>query len=118
MRIARNGCCKALYRHRFTRLDNSANATNATASNYEFNSTGDYPWIDDYENSNWFVTPGKQGDVNGDGFVDVTDVSILINYVLGKDYDVFYLEQANLDSDPTKVDVGDVSVLIGMVLGK
>jgi len=37
---------------------------------------------------------------------------------LGKDYDVFYLEQANLDSDPTKVDVGDVSVLIGMVLGK
>ena len=60
----------------------------------------------------------KLGDVNHDGEVDVTDVSIAINYVLGKDYEVFYVEQADLDSDPSKVDVGDISVLIGMVLGK
>jgi len=60
----------------------------------------------------------KLGDVNHDGEVDVTDVSITINYVLGKDYEVFYVEQADLDNDPSKVDVGDISVLIGMVLGK
>ena len=65
--------------------------------------------------------PGEQwktGDVNHDGQVDVTDVSLLINYILGKEAAEIYLEQANLDSDPTKVDVGDVSALIGLVLGK
>jgi len=54
------------------RLDNSANATNATASNYEFNSTGDYPWIDDYENYNWFVVSGNQGVPNSTSTMTAT----------------------------------------------
>lgn len=55
------------------------------------------------------------GDLNGDGIVDVTDVSIIIDMVLGKvEKD---LEKADLTGDG-EIDVSDVSSLIDIVLGK
>ena len=57
------------------------------------------------------------GDVNGDGIVDVTDVSIAIDIVLGKDSNDNYGGRANINGDST-VDVTDVSMIIDIVLGK
>ena len=58
----------------------------------------------------------KPGDVNNDGEVDVTDVSILIDYVLGKTTDI-NVEAGNCDGQGD-IDITDVSVLIKMVLGQ
>ncbi|MBR1882319.1 MAG: leucine-rich repeat protein [Muribaculaceae bacterium] len=59
----------------------------------------------------------KTGDVNGDGEVDVNDVNILINIVLGKDNAGNYGGRANVDGIGD-VDVADVNTLINLVLGK
>ena len=59
----------------------------------------------------------KTGDVNGDGEVDVNDVNILINIVLGTDSADKYEGRANVDG-VGDVDVADVNALINLVLGK
>ena len=53
------------------------------------------------------------GDLNGDGIVDVTDVSLTIDIVLGK---AEYNSAADMDNNG-KVDVSDVSAIIDIVLG-
>ena len=58
-----------------------------------------------------------RGDLNGDGQVDVTDVSIAIDIVLGKDSNDNYGGLADLSGDGN-VDVTDVSLIIDIVLGK
>ncbi len=58
--------------------------------------------------------PVKWGDVNRDGNVNVSDVTALINMILGKlpiDYEV-----ANVNGDET-VNVSDVTALINIILG-
>ena len=66
--------------------------------------------------ANW--TPAlKTGDLNGDDNVDVTDVSLLIDVVLGKPVTLTEGAVADLDGDGN-TDVTDVSVLIDIVLGK
>lgn len=57
---------------------------------------------------------GVKGDVSGDGIVDVTDVSLAIDMVLGK---AEYNKVADLDQSG-QIDVTDVSMLIDIVLGK
>lgn len=56
-----------------------------------------------------------RGDLNADGIVDVTDVSIAIDMVLGKQEQD--LTTADLTGDGT-IDVSDVSAIIDIVLGK
>ncbi|MBR1882829.1 MAG: family 10 glycosylhydrolase [Muribaculaceae bacterium] len=60
---------------------------------------------------------GITGDVNGDGEVDVNDVNILINIILGRDSADNYAGRANVNG-VGDVDVSDVNVLINAVLGK
>jgi len=57
------------------------------------------------------------GDVNGDNIIDVMDVIILIDSVLGKNPENFYPECADLNGDGT-TDTVDIVMLIDMVLGK
>ena len=57
------------------------------------------------------------GDLNGDGQVDVTDVSLLIDVVLGKNPTLVEGAVTDLNNDGN-VDVTDVSLLIDIVLGK
>ena len=66
--------------------------------------------------SNWVeLTGGVRGDLNNDDIVDVSDVNIMIDMVLGKQEKDFAL--ADLTGDG-KIDVSDVSILIDIVLGK
>ena len=63
------------------------------------------------------INPGNYilGDLNGDGIVDVSDVNIMIDMVLGKQE--VNLSTADLNDDG-KIDVSDVNKLIDIVLGK
>ena len=58
-----------------------------------------------------------RGDINGDGNFDVTDVSILIDVILGVAQESNYPGNCNINGDQN-IDVTDVSALIDIVLGK
>ena len=55
------------------------------------------------------------GDVDHSGGVDIEDVTILINAVLGNQPDVFYPENANCNGEGS-IDIEDVTALINRVL--
>ena len=57
------------------------------------------------------------GDADGDGFVDVNDVTSTINYILNKPVANFVKEAADMDQDG-KIDVNDVQAIIYKALGK
>ena len=57
------------------------------------------------------------GDINGDNKVDVSDVNIIINIMLGKAQASDYPGSANVNND-TQVDVSDVNAVINIMLGK
>ena len=54
------------------------------------------------------------GDVNHDGVVDLADVTLLINKVLGADATQLYNPDVNADGN---VDVADVTTLVSLILG-
>lgn len=57
----------------------------------------------------------SKGDINHDGSVDVSDVTLLVNIVLNKATDEF--NNADLDGNGN-VDVGDVTTLVNIILKK
>ncbi|MBR5102997.1 MAG: starch-binding protein [Muribaculaceae bacterium] len=60
---------------------------------------------------------GLIGDCNGDGVVDVKDVTALISYILGTTPAGFVIENANVNQDPSgNIDVQDVTALINLIL--
>ena len=60
------------------------------------------------------IDPVLKGDVNGDGRVNVSDVSALINMILG----VTTMDQARADvNGDGRVNVSDVTALINIILG-
>ena len=59
---------------------------------------------------------GLPGDANGDGNVDVQDITTVINYILGANPSPFIFDNANVNGDD-KVDVMDVTAIINMILG-
>ena len=63
------------------------------------------------------VKPALRGDVNLDGVVDVSDVNIVVNIILGLDQASNYDGRADVDSNGY-VDVGDVNELVNIILGK
>ena len=58
---------------------------------------------------------GIRGDVNNDGKVDVQDVNILVNILLGTDQASNYDGRADVDESDT-VDVGDINTVINIML--
>ena len=56
-----------------------------------------------------------QGDVNGDGVMSITDVTSLIDVLLGHELDSFYFDSADLNSNG-RLDIGDVTSLIDNLL--
>ncbi len=57
----------------------------------------------------------EMGDVNGDGYINVSDVTNLISYVLGEQVNPFHVEVADMDNSGT-VNVADVTSLISFIL--
>ena len=60
--------------------------------------------------------PGMAGDANGDGTVDVNDVTTVISYILGKNPNPFNYDNANVNGD-AEVNVNDVTLIISIILG-
>jgi len=56
----------------------------------------------------------RKGDVNGDGFVNISDVTALVNVILGK---AVATEGSYVNSDDV-VDISDVTALVNLILGK
>lgn len=59
---------------------------------------------------------GLLGDVNGDGTVDISDITMLVNYLLGKPTPGIILTNANVNGDDT-VDISDVTGISSIILG-
>lgn len=59
----------------------------------------------------------EPGDVNGDGNVDVSDLNIIINIVLGNDSAEKYDGRAEVTGDGI-VDVSDINAMLNTILGK
>ena len=58
----------------------------------------------------------ERGDVNGDGYVNISDVTALINYLLSGDTSAVALEATDCDENGI-VTIGDVTALINYLLG-
>ena len=67
----------------------------------------------------WVWIGYKKGDVSGNERADIGDITMLIDYTLGKDIqlDEFQTEAADVNNDGI-VDIDDVTMLIDMVLGR
>ena len=57
------------------------------------------------------------GDLNGDGEINVSDVTSLINLILGHLQSKMSTSQADVNGDG-QLNVNDVTALINMILGK
>ena len=57
------------------------------------------------------------GDVNGDGKVNIADVTALVNILLGKDTAGYNLKAADVNSDGGRT-IADVTALVNILLGK
>ena len=55
------------------------------------------------------------GDVNGDCEVNVTDVTLLVNHILGREEESFVIEKADIKHDG-EVNVTDVTELVNLIL--
>lgn len=61
------------------------------------------------------VSPVLKGDVNNDGVVDVTDVNIIINIILGKDEASNYDDRAFVTDDEV-IDIADINAVINIIM--
>ncbi len=58
-----------------------------------------------------------RGDVNGDGYVNMSDVTFIINCILGKNNSDFSLALVDVNADGY-VNMSDVTMVISIILGK
>ena len=58
---------------------------------------------------------GLRGDVNGDGNVNISDVTALIDYILSHDATGINLQAADCNQD-TNINISDVTALIDFIL--
>ena len=58
----------------------------------------------------------KRGDVNGDGRRNVSDIMLIVNYILGQANEDFNTVLADLNNDGN-VNVSDIMILVNIILG-
>lgn len=61
------------------------------------------------------VSNPQLGDVNADGQVDVSDLNLIVDIILGFDCDPEFIGRATLNGD-SSVDVSDVNILVDIIL--
>lgn len=61
--------------------------------------------------------PFTPGDANGDGKINVGDISMMVNFILGKPVTGFIQSAADLDGNG-KINVGDISAVVNIILAK
>ena len=104
----------------------NANGSKMTATGFYLDTTGDATVT--ARNGNETIVlldkgqlPGTShlllGDVNGDGFVNISDAVSLVNYILGQNPNPFVYEAADVNSD-TEINISDVVALVGLILNK
>ena len=69
-----------------------------------------------YSHYSQHSAPALRGDVNADGVVDIQDVNILINIILGTDQASKYNGRADLTGD-NATDIADVNAAVNIILG-
>lgn len=57
------------------------------------------------------------GDVNGNGHIDVTDVVMEVNYILGEEPESFVFKNADMNGDKT-INISDVMEIINIILNQ
>ena len=55
------------------------------------------------------------GDVNHDGSVNITDVSLTVNHILGNEPPIFFQENADFDQDGN-INVADITNIVNYIL--
>ena len=55
------------------------------------------------------------GDVNHDGIISVSDVTALVDYILGNDSNLFFIDEANVNGDDV-ISISDVTCLVDIIL--
>ena len=63
------------------------------------------------------ILPILAGDVNHDGYVNIFDVTLVIDYILDKNPEGFYVEEADVNGDGF-INVFDVTLIIDIILQK
>ena len=63
------------------------------------------------------LPPFERGDIDGNGGVDIDDLNIIINIILGKTDAASYPGEADTDGS-NSVDIDDMNVVINIILGK
>ena len=56
-----------------------------------------------------------EGDANGDGVIDVADVTLVVNYILGRNPAVFHFNAADINGDGS-MDVADFAGMVNIIL--
>ena len=59
----------------------------------------------------------EMGDVNKDGSVDIQDVVLTVNYIIGKNPENFYSNYGDINNDGS-VDIQDVVLFVNRIIGK
>ena len=59
----------------------------------------------------------QKGDVNADGQIDISDVVVLVNYILTSNADNIHLGVADINDDDS-IDISDVVELVNIILGQ
>ena len=57
------------------------------------------------------------GDANNDGFINISDVTAIINYILNKNPEGFVIDNADVNGDGL-INMSDVTNIINIILGK
>lgn len=105
------GTCDGWY------VSTALNMTHRDGDELKFNSS--HQMITGLEPPEGWVRPSRlqPGDINGDGAVDVTDVNIIINIMLGKADASNYPGNADVNGQDG-IDVSDANKVINIMLGK
>ena len=60
---------------------------------------------------------GLHGDANGDGYVDITDVVLIADYMLGKSSSGFIHSNLKKQGEGGSIDIGNLIEVIKIVIG-